>query len=91
MANVFSRLAARMDLVTSERMGKTVMINGQDYMAVESHLLLEMAPVSGDGISLVIFTPGYEWQRDDQAVLDGQPYTVTRSQMFNGKPQIWLE
>ena len=80
-----------MDLVTAERMGRSVAINGQDYIAVESHLLLEMAQVSGDGISLVIFTPGYCWNRGDQAVLDGQPYMVTRSQMFNGKPQIWLE
>nr|WP_024529191.1 hypothetical protein [Serratia fonticola] len=91
MANVFSQMAVRMDMVTAERMGKMVAINGQDYIAVESHLLLEMAQVSGDGISLVVFTPGYSWSRGDQAVLDGQPYMVTRSQMFNGKPQIWLE
>ncbi|CAI1932959.1 DNA breaking-rejoining protein [Serratia fonticola] len=91
MANVFDRLVARMDLATAERMGRVVAINGQDYTAVESHLLLEMAQVSGDGISLVVFTPGYSWSRGDQAILDGQTYMVTRSQMFNGKPQIWLE
>lgn len=91
MANAFGRLSARMDAVTVARMGKSVTINDREYFGVESHLLLELGPVNGDGVSLVIFTPGYRPRRNDRAVLDGQPYIVTKFQMMNGKPQIWLE
>ncbi|HFV9205773.1 DNA breaking-rejoining protein [Yersinia massiliensis] len=91
MANAFERLVVRMDLATVERMGKPVLINEVDYIAVESHLIPEMGPVTGDGISLVIFSLDYSPRRNDQVTWEGQSYIVTRHQSFNGKPQIWLE
>ncbi|RLM13319.1 DNA breaking-rejoining protein [Gibbsiella quercinecans] len=91
MANAFEGLAARMDAVTRDRLGKTVSINDEDFIAVESHLIPELGPVTGDGISLVLFTGNYRPRRNDAVVLDGQSYIVTRYQIFNGKPQIWIE
>lgn len=91
MANPFERLVARMDDFTQIKMGKTATINGVDYVVVESHFLPEMAQLNGDGISLVVFTPGYEPTKNDVVVLDGREYMVTRHQLFNGKPQIWIE
>ncbi|EEP91812.1 Gifsy-2 prophage ATP-binding sugar transporter-like protein [Yersinia kristensenii ATCC 33638] len=61
------------------------------FVAVESHLIPEMGPLTGDGISLVIFSSDYKPRRNDQTVWDGKSYIVTRYQSFNGKPQIWLE
>lgn len=90
MANPFERLTERMDATTIRRMGKDVMINGAEHIAVESHFLTEMGPVSGDGISLVVFTE-YRPKRNDVVVFSGQEYAVTRHQMFNGKPQIFIE
>lgn len=90
MANPFERLAERMDAATVNKMGKTVQINGADHIAVESHFLPEMGPVSGDGISLVVFTE-YRPKRNDSVLFSGQEYIVTRHQMFNGKPQIFIE
>ncbi|MCW2473419.1 DNA breaking-rejoining protein [Candidatus Symbiopectobacterium sp. NZEC151] len=90
MANPFERVAARMDAATVRKMGKTVVINGTEHIAVESHLLPEMGPVSGDGISLVFFTD-YQPNRSDAVVFDGKDYMVTRWQRFNGKPQVFIE
>lgn len=90
MANPFERVAARMDAATVRKMGKTVVINGTEHIAVESHFLPEMGPVSGDGISLVIFTD-YQPNRSDSVVFEGKDYMVTRWQPFNGKPQIFIE
>ncbi|WP_324648552.1 ATP-binding protein [Klebsiella pneumoniae] len=91
MANTFDNLAARMDTLTANRLGRPVTINGDDYIAVESHLLLEMGQVAGDGISLVIFTVDYQPARGDRVIYNGQAYTVTRWLPFNSKPQIWIE
>lgn len=91
MANAFERLVEKMDRATLDRMGKPVLINDVGFFAVESHLIPEMGPLTGDGISLVIFSSDYKPHRNDQAVWDGQSYIVTRYQSFNGKPQIWLE
>lgn len=90
MDNSFERLAARMDAATVRKMGKTVVINGTEHIAVESHFLPEMGPVSGDGISLVVFTD-YQPNRSDAVVFDGEDYMVTRWQRFNGKPQVFIE
>lgn len=91
MANAFDRLAGRMDAVTLARMGKPVTINDREYIGVESHFIPELGPVSGDGLSVVIFSADYRPKRNDQVVMAGQTYIVTRHQLFNGKPQIWLE
>ena len=90
MANPFERVAERMDAATVRKMGKTVVINGTEHIAVESHFLPEMGPVSGDGISLVVFTD-YQPNRNDAVVFDGKDYMVTRWQRFNGKPQVFIE
>ena len=91
MANAFDALATRMDAVTTARFGRDVVINGTVFTGVESHFLPEMGPVSGDGLSVVVFSPDYRPHRNDQVVYQGESYIVTRHQMFNGKPQIWLE
>lgn len=91
MPNPFDRMAERMDAVTVRKMGKTVTINGEDYIAIESHLLAEMGPVNGDGIILVVFTPGYAPKRNDAVEFEGVQYTVTQHRLFNRKPQIWIE
>lgn len=91
MANAFDRLAGRMDEVTVLRMGIKVTVNGNDLDAVESHFIPELGPVSGDGISVVIFSSDYRPKRNDQVVMAGKTYIVTRHQLYNGKPQIWLE
>lgn len=91
MANAFDALAARSLPHSSARFGREVVINGTVFTGVESHFLPEMGPVSGDGLSVVVFSPDYRPHRNDQVVYQGESYIVTRHQMFNGKPQIWLE
>ncbi|MFP9227606.1 hypothetical protein [Pectobacterium cacticida] len=91
MLNPFERLAERMDAATVHRMGKPVQINGADYIAIESHLLPEMGPVSGDGISLVVFSVDYTPTRNDEVTFNGVSYRVTQHRLFNSKPQIWIE
>ncbi|EPC5388275.1 ATP-binding protein [Serratia proteamaculans] len=91
MANPFDRMAARMDSVTQSRLGKPVMLNGAPHVVVEAHFLPELQAVSGDGISLVVFTEGYRPRRNDPVEVDGKTYIVTRYQIFNGKPHIWIE
>lgn len=91
MPNPFEQMAARMDAATIRRMGDPVTINGNDFIAVESHFAPEMGPVVGDGISLVVFSENYQPRRNDELVWKGVGYKVTRCQMFNGKPQIWIE
>lgn len=91
MANPFEQMTARMDAATVRRMGETVTINGTDFIAVESHFVPEMGPVVGDGISLVVFSENYPPRRNDEVIWKGETYKVTRSQQFNGKPQIWIE
>jgi len=91
MANPFDRMAARMDSVTQSRLGKPVTLGGADHIAVEAHFIPELQAMSGDGISLVIFTSGYRPVRNDAVIFDGKNYIVTRHQVFNGKPHIWIE
>ncbi|HIF6302253.1 TPA: ATP-binding protein [Klebsiella michiganensis] len=91
MANAFDNMAGRMDELTAKRLGRAATINGDEHVAVESHLLPELGPVAGDGINLVIFSAGYQPARGDEVIYKSQVYTVTRWLLFNGKPQIWIE
>ena len=76
MANAFDNMAGRMDELTAKRLGRTVTINGDEHIAVESHLLPELGPVAGDGINLVIFSAGYQPARGDEVIYKSQVYTV---------------
>lgn len=91
MASPFDGLSSRMDALTASRFGKTIEINGNPYIAVEFHFLAEMGELSGEGVSMVVFTPNYQPDRHDRVVMDGQEYTVTVIRWFNGKPKITLE
>ncbi|EAQ6047568.1 ATP-binding protein, partial [Salmonella enterica] len=55
MADLFDTLSERMDVLTAERFGITVSINGTDHIAVESDFFAEFGPVEGSGKSLVVF------------------------------------
>ncbi|CAM3939546.1 ATP-binding protein [Xenorhabdus thuongxuanensis] len=87
----FERLRQHMDTVTARRMGKTIRINGVPYPALEAQFIPEMGPVSGDGVSYVVFSSAYHPRRDDEVVVDGETRVVTRHQRFNHKPHIWVE
>jgi len=91
MANAFDRMAARMDAATTRSMGDTANINGSEFDAVESHFVAEMGPLIGDGLTLVVFSDTYRPRRNDEVIWKGKEYKVTRSQLFNNKPQIWIE
>lgn len=90
-ANRFDRLVARMDTVTQQRLGREVLINGQPFIAVESHFLAEMGAMAGDGLMLVIFSSGYHPRRNDVVEYSGETRMVTRFDMLNGKPRITVE
>ncbi|CDG47123.1 Glycosyl transferase family 2 family protein [Serratia symbiotica SCt-VLC] len=75
MANPFDRIAARMDSVTQSRFGKPVTLNGVPHVVVEAHFLPELQAVSGDGISLVVFTVGYRPRRNDPVEFNGKTPT----------------
>ncbi|MEA1624817.1 ATP-binding protein, partial [Salmonella enterica] len=72
-------------------MGEVIYLNDQPVCAVEFHFLPEMGPVSGDGVSYVIFTPGVTVRRNDRVVISNAEYTVTRALRYNGKPHIFIE
>lgn len=91
MANLFDALSARMDSVTLQRLGKPVVIEGNQLVAVEAHFLPEMGPLIGDGLSLVLFSGDYTPRKNDTVSYLGQEYLITRTQLFNGKPHIWIE
>lgn len=87
----FQQMKSRMDVLTAQKMGVTIYLNDQTVCAVEFHFLPEMGPVSGDGVSYVIFTPGITARRNDKVVIDGTEYKVTRALRYNGKPHIFIE
>ncbi|MGO2307034.1 MAG: ATP-binding protein [Providencia sp.] len=89
--SAFERLTDRMDALTVKRMGKPLSINGADHIGVDSHFLPEMGPVTGDGLSYVIFSSGYQPRKDDIVIAGGEKHQVTRFQRFNGKWMIFLE
>lgn len=80
-----------MDEVTAARFGQPVIIDGTDYVSVESTFLAELGPVTGEGIWLVIFSSAYKPKRGQNAIYRGREYRVSRHQRFNGKWQISLE
>lgn len=87
----FERLIDRMDSLTAHRMGKTIYINALPYVGVESHFLPEMGPISGDGISYVVFSAEYQPDKKDTLLIDKVEYAITRYQRFNGKWLIFIE
>ncbi|KJM81861.1 DNA breaking-rejoining protein [Enterobacter hormaechei subsp. xiangfangensis] len=91
MPNPFDRMAARMDAATIKKMGKTALINGITYDVIPAELLEEMGPLSGNLRSLVIFSGEYTPRRNDEVVWEGKNWTVTRHELFNGKPRIFIE
>ena len=91
MANPFDAMVARMDAATVNLMADKVTINGVIFDAVERQFVAEMGPLVGDGLSLVVFSPAVSPRKGDVIHWKGQDYTVTRKQLFNGKPQIWIE
>ncbi|MEW0829422.1 DNA breaking-rejoining protein [Escherichia coli] len=91
MSDPFSRLAARMDAITVRKMGKTASINDVDMTVIPVETLAELNALSGPAVSLVVFSSGYRPRRGDRVVYDGQQWTVTRHERFNGKPMIFIE
>ena len=84
MSDPFSRLAAHMDAITVRKMGKTASINDADMTVIPGETLAELNALSGPAVSLVVFSSGYRPRRGDRVVYDGQQWTVTRHERFNG-------
>ncbi|MXF06690.1 DNA breaking-rejoining protein [Escherichia coli] len=91
MSDPFSRLVAQMDSVTIRKMGKVARINDADVTVIPGETLAELNALSGPAVSLVVFSPEYRPRRGDCVVYDGQQWTVTRHERFNGKPMIFIE
>ncbi|HIA2599728.1 TPA: DNA breaking-rejoining protein [Escherichia coli] len=58
---------------------------------IPGETLAELNALSGPAVSLVVFSSGYRPRRGDRVVYDGQQWTVTRHERFNGKPMIFIE
>lgn len=80
-----------MDAATINLMADKVTINGVIFDAVESQFVAEMGAVVGDGLSLVVFSLAVSPRKGDAIHWKGRDYIVTRKQLHNGKPQIWIE
>lgn len=80
-----------MDAATLKKMGREAVINGISVDVVPAELLEEMGVLSGTATVLVVFAADYRPARNDAVEYDGKDWNVTRYQLFNGKPQIWLE
>lgn len=91
MANPFEKMASRMDAATVKKMGKPATINGDSVIVVPAEFLEQMGPMTGTGRSLVVFTDGYKPQRNDVVMFDGEVFSLTRHERFNGKPRIFIE
>lgn len=91
MPNPFDKLASRMDAATVTKMGKPATINGEPMMVIPAEFLEEMGPLTGTGRSLVVFTAGYRPKRSDVVIFEGEEFTLTRHERFNGKPRIFIE
>jgi len=91
MVNPFDRMASRMDAATIRKMGQTAIINGLQVDVVPAELLEEMGPLSGTGRALVVFTASYQPRRNDVVEYDGETFSLTRHEKFNGKPRIFIE
>ena len=91
MMSPFQSVCSRMDSVTVRRMGRTACINDVDMTVIPGETLAELNDLSGPAVSLVVFSSGYRPRRGDRVVYDGQQWTVTRHERFNGKPMIFIE
>ncbi|KNC88299.1 hypothetical protein [Trabulsiella odontotermitis] len=91
MANPFDTMAGRMDAATVRKMGRTAVINGVPVDVIPAELMDQLGPVSGSSISLVIFSEIYRPRRNDDVVYEGETFSVTRHDKFNGKPRIFIE
>ncbi|HBB9769190.1 TPA: DNA breaking-rejoining protein [Escherichia coli] len=91
MMSPFQSVCSRMDSVTVRRMGRTACINDVDMTVIPGETLAELNALSGPAVSLVVFSSGYRPRRGDRVVYDGQQWTVTRYERFNGKPMIFIE
>jgi hypothetical protein len=91
MANPFDAMASRMDAATVRKMGRTAVINGVPVDVIPAELVDQMGPVSGNSISLVVFSETYRPRRNDEVVYEGETLSVTRHEKFNGKPRIFIE
>lgn len=80
-----------MDEVTAARFGRPAIIDGNEFVAVESTFLAEFGVVSGEGLWLVVFDAAYHAARQQLVIWRGNEYRITRWQRFNGKCQILLE
>lgn len=80
-----------MDAATLKKMGREAVINDIRVDVVPAVLLEEMSALSGTATVLVVFAADYRPARNDAVEYDGKVWIVTRYQLFNGKPQIWLE
>ncbi|MEX9839430.1 ATP-binding protein, partial [Raoultella planticola] len=63
--SAFERFAEPMDALTAKRMGKPIIIMGVGYIGVESDLLRDFGPVTGDGLSHVFFSDTYKPGKND--------------------------
>ncbi|NYY78326.1 DNA breaking-rejoining protein [Escherichia coli] len=79
-----------MDAITVRKMGKTASINDVDMTVIRRNTGRAECSV-GPAVSLVVFSSGYRPRRGDRVVYDGQQWTVTRHERFNGKPMIFIE
>ncbi|MCZ5726011.1 DNA breaking-rejoining protein [Escherichia coli] len=71
-------------------MGKTASINDVDMTCDPGRNTGRAECSVRPAVSLVVFSSGYRPRRGDRAVYDGQQWTVTRHERFNGKPMILL-
>lgn len=80
-----------MDAVTLNKMGETAIINGAPVDVIPAELLMEMGPLSGNGTSLVVFSADYRPKRNDAVEYNGKSFIVSRHEVFNRKPRIFIE
>ena len=80
-----------MDAATLKRMGETAVIDGVTVDVIPAELLMEMGPLSGNGISLVVFSADYRPKRNVNVEYNGKTFTLTRHEVFNRKPRIFIE
>lgn len=78
-------------MVTVRMMGKRAEINGVSYEVMPEEDASEMGVLSGSQLSLVVFSDQYHPVRHDVVLFEGRSLMVTRYDMYNGKPRIYVE
>lgn len=78
-------------MVTVRMMGKRAEINGVSYEVMPEEDASEMGVLSGSQLSLVVFSDQYNPVRHDVVLFEGRSLMVTRYDMYNGKPRIYVE